>query len=155
MRITVNGKQRDVDASPTTPLLYVLRNDLRLFGPKFGCGVGLCGACTVLMGGSVRRSCITPLSATKGIAIEVLDGWSSDRVTRALQDAFVAEQAAQCGYCAHGMIMSAKSLLAVKRAPSRAQICTALDGNLCRCGTHVRIIRAVERAAAGLIEAAG
>lgn len=147
MRITVNGRVRQVDVSGDVPLLYVLRNDLALAAPKFGCGQGVCGACQVLVDGRPMRSCVVPVAAVESRAVTTLDGPAADPTLLALQEAFVAEQAAQCGYCSNGMIIAAKALLDSNRAPSRAEVCAALDGTLCRCGTHVRIIRAVLRAA--------
>jgi nicotinate dehydrogenase subunit A len=145
--ITVNGKQHNVDAAPDTPLLYALRNDLELNGAKFGCGVAQCGACTVIIEGKAVRSCATPLSAVAGKAITTLEGLGNSAQPDALQQAFVAEQAAQCGYCTNGMIMTAKALLDKNPHPTEAQIRKALAANLCRCGTHNRIVRAIQRAA--------
>ena len=145
--ITVNGKQHEVAASPDTPLLYVLRNELELNGPKFGCGLAQCGACTVHIGGKPARSCSVPVSAVKG-KVTTIEGLGSAEKPHPLQAAFVAEQAAQCGYCINGMIMTAAAFLAQNPKPSDARIREALDGNLCRCGTHMRILRAVRRAAA-------
>ena len=145
--ITVNGKQHEVQASGDTPLLYVLRNELELNGPKFGCGLAQCGACTVHIDGKPTRSCSVPVSAVKG-KVTTVEGLGTPEKPHALQSAFVAEQAAQCGYCINGMIMTAAAFLAQNPKPSEAQIRAALDGNLCRCGTHMRILRAVRRAAA-------
>ena len=145
--ITVNGRRHEVAASPDTPLLYVLRNDLELNGPKFGCGLAQCGACTVHIDGKPARSCSVPVSAVKG-KVTTVEGLGTPEKPHPLQAAFVAEQAAQCGYCINGMIMTASSFLAQNPKPSDAQIRAALDGNLCRCGTHMRILRAVRRAAA-------
>ena len=145
--ITVNGKAHQVAAAPDTPLLYVLRNELELNGPKFGCGLAQCGACTVHIDGKPARSCSVPVSAVKG-KVTTIEGLGTQERPHPLQQAFVAEQAAQCGYCANGMIMTAAAFLAQNPKPSEAQIRTALDGNLCRCGTHMRILRAVRRAAA-------
>jgi len=146
--ITVNGKAHDVAAAPDTPLLYVLRNELNLNGPKFGCGLAQCGACTVHIDGKPARSCSVPVSAVKG-KVTTIEGLGTPEKPHPLQTAFVAEQAAQCGYCINGMIMTASAFLAQNPKPSEQQIRTALDGNLCRCGTHMRILRAVRRAAGG------
>jgi len=145
--ITVNGKQHEVAAAPDTPLLYVLRNELELNGPKFGCGLAQCGACTVHIDGKPARSCSVPVSAVKG-KVTTIEGLGTPEKPHPLQQAFVAEQAAQCGYCINGMIMTASAFLAQNPKPSEAQIRAALDGNLCRCGTHMRILRAVRRVAA-------
>lgn len=146
----VNGIEREVFAQPDTPLLYALRNDLRLVGPKFGCGEGVCGACTVLVDNRPVRSCVLPVAAVGKAAVVTLEPAPADPVLGALQRAFVAEQAAQCGYCSHGMIITAKALLDATPNPTHADICRALDNNLCRCGAHVRILRAVARAAESL-----
>lgn len=135
----------DVDAS--TPLLYVLRNDLNLNGPRFGCGLAQCGACTVLVNGSPLRSCITPVSAIATAEVTTLEGLGDRDNPHPVQKAFIAEQAAQCGYCSNGMIMAAASLLERNPEPSDNEIRQALAGNLCRCGTHMRILKAVRRAA--------
>lgn len=147
MKLMINGQDRIVDAADDVSLLYVLRNDLALIAPKFGCGHGSCGACAVLVNGKVTRSCVVPVSAVEGTSVTTLEGMSSDAVGRAVQQAFVVEQAAQCGYCSNGMIIAATALLRGNPRPSRAEICAALDDHLCRCGAHLRIIRAVERAA--------
>ena len=147
MKFTVNGHERSADAPEGAALLYVLRNDLSLMAPKYGCGNGQCGACTVLVDGQPMRTCVVPVSAVQDRAIVTLDGLSEDATIRKLQEAFIAEQAVQCGYCSNGMIMGAKVLLDSNPAPSRKEICQALDPYLCRCGAHVRIIRAVQRAA--------
>jgi len=146
--ITVNGRQHEVAASPDTPLLYVLRNELELNGPKFGCGLAQCGACTVHIDGKPARSCSVPVSAVKG-KVTTVEGLGTPEKPHPLQAAFVAEQAAQCGYCINGMIMTASALLAQNPKPGEREIRAALDGNLCRCGTHMRILRAVRRAAGG------
>ena len=146
--ITVNGKQHEVAAAPDTPLLYVLRNELELNGPKFGCGLAQCGACTVHIDGKPARSCSVPVSAVKG-KVTTIEGLGTPEKPHPLQAAFVAEQAAQCGYCINGMIMTASAFLAQNSKPSEQQVRAALDGNLCRCGTHMRILRAVLRAAGG------
>lgn len=146
--ITVNGRQHEVAAAPDTPLLYVLRNELELNGPKFGCGLAQCGACTVHIDGVPARSCSVPVSAVKG-KVTTIEGLGTPEKPHPLQAAFVAEQAAQCGYCINGMIMTASAFLAENPRPSEQQVRAALDGNLCRCGTHMRILRAVRRAASG------
>ena len=146
LSFNVNGKRRIVEADPDTPLLYVLRNDLSLNGPKFGCGLAQCGACTVIMDGNAIRSCVTPANAAQNHAVTTLEGLGSTQKMHPLQQAFVDEQAVQCGYCINGMIMTAKALLDQNPKPTDSQIKQALDGNLCRCGTHIRILRAVKRA---------
>ena len=145
--LNVNGVSRSVPAEPDTPLLYVLRNDLELNGAKFGCGLSQCGACTVLIDGKAVRSCVTPVGAVDKSEITTVEGLGSIEKPHALQQAFIEEQAAQCGYCANGMIMSAKELLDRNPRPSEPDVRAALANNLCRCGTHNRIIRAVLRAA--------
>jgi nicotinate dehydrogenase subunit A len=147
INLDVNGQSRRTDATPQTPLLYVLRNDLGLNGAKYGCGEGQCGACTVLVNGSPIRSCVTPISAVGKAKVTTLEGLGNAERPHALQKAFIEEQAAQCGYCINGMIMTAKALLDRQRQPDERAIRTALDNNLCRCGTHNRIVRAVQRAA--------
>ncbi len=150
VRLTVNGATHEVDAEPSASLLYVLRNDLKLKGARYGCGIGECGACGVLMDGVRIFSCDMPLWAIEGKSIVTIEGLSAEGTLHPLQKAFVDEQAAQCGYCIDGVIIAAKALLDKNPNPSRAQICEALDGNLCRCGSHTRIIRAVQRAAAAM-----
>ena len=140
LTLTVNGRRRTVPAAPDTPLLYVLRNDLELNAAKFGCGMAQCGACTVLVDGKPVRSCVTPALAVKDTKITTLEGLGSIEKLHPLQKAFIDEQAAQCGYCIAGMLMTAKGLLADDAK-------AALAGNLCRCGTHNRIVRAIQRAA--------
>lgn len=147
-RLIVNGAPRDIDAAPDTPLLYVLRNELGLTGAKFGCGIGQCGACMVHIDGAAVRSCTTPLSAAARGPITTIEGLGSPEKPHPVQQAFIDEQAAQCGYCINGMIMNAAALVARNKQPTRTQIRSTLNGNLCRCGTHMRIVRAVERAAA-------
>src|SRR4051812_17106514 len=144
--VRVNGAAREVSVDADTPLLYVLRNDLELNGPKFGCGLAQCGACTVLVEGKPVRSCVTPVSAVKG-AIETIEGLGTEAKLHPLQKAFIEEQACQCGYCGNGMVMSAKALLATNPKPTDADIRKALDGHLCRCASHNRIVRAVQKAA--------
>lgn len=148
LRIRVNGSEHDVSAAPDTPLLHVLHNDLALNGPKFGCGLGQCGACMVHVDGTPRRACVTELSAVVGKEIVTTEGLGTPQRPHPLQQAFIDEQAAQCGYCVNGMIMRAAALLARTPQPTRDEITTAMSANLCRCGTHMRIVRAIERAAA-------
>src|SRR5437870_9683297 len=146
--LRVNGATRRVSSvAPDTPLLYVLRNDLELNGPKFGCGLGQCGACTVLIDGKSVRSCSVPVSAAAKGAITTLEGLGTMARLHPLQRAFIEEQACQCGYCSNGMVMSAKALLERNPAPTASQIRRALNGHLCRCASHNRIVRAVQRAA--------
>ncbi len=145
--LRVNGASRTVRADPDTPLLYIRRNDLALNSAKYGCGLAQCGACTVHIDGRAARSCVTPVSSTAGKAITTLEGLGTLDKLHPLQKAFLDEQAAQCGYCTSGMILSAKSLLDANPKPTEAQIKQALAGNLCRCGSHNRIVRAVQRAA--------
>jgi nicotinate dehydrogenase subunit A len=144
--LTVNGKKQVVDVDPDTPLLYILRNDLELNGPKFGCGLGQCGACTVIIDGNAVRSCQMPVSAAQNRPVTTIEGLGSTKKLHRLQQAFVDEQAVQCGYCIAGMIMTSKALLDKNPKPTDIQIKEALAGNLCRCGTHTRILRAVKRA---------
>jgi nicotinate dehydrogenase subunit A len=144
--LKVNGASRSVPAEPDTPLLYVLRNDLELNGAKFGCGAAQCGACTVLVDGQAVRSCVTPIGTLANAEIVTLEGLGTIEKPHALQRAFIEEQAAQCGYCINGMIMSAKALLDRNPRPSETDVRQALMDNLCRCGTHNRIVRAVLRA---------
>jgi len=145
--LLVNGTAHDVDAAPDTPLLYVLRNDLGLTGPKFGCGLGQCGACTVLVDGVAIRSCTTPVSSAARAPITTIEGLGTPEKPHPVQQAFIEEQAAQCGYCIPGMMMRAQALLESKPGASEADIRKALAPHLCRCGTHARILRAVGRAA--------
>ncbi len=147
MKIKVNGREHEVDSDPDTPLLYVLRNDLALNGAKFGCGLGQCGACTVMVDNEAVFSCLTPLLVVQGREITTVEGLGSIDNPGPLQRAFIEEQAAQCGYCIAGMMMRAESLLQKNPHPSDAEIRAALEPNLCRCGTHMRILRAVRRAA--------
>ena len=151
MRLTVNGRNHDVDAAPDTALLYVLRNDLELNSPKYGCGLGECGACTVLIDGVAARSCVIPIEGCAGRDIVTLEGLGSREKPDPVQQAFIDEQAAQCGYCLNGMIMSTKALLDKNPKPTDGQIKEALAGNLCRCGTHIRILRAVKRASGQMV----
>ena len=143
----LNGQPVSLDIEPETPLLEALRNDLELNGPKFGCGLAQCGACSVLVEGRSTRSCVTPVSAIAGRKVTTLEGLGSATNPHPLQSAFIAEQAMQCGYCTNGMIITAAALLATNSRPSKTEIRQALAGNLCRCGAHPRIVRAVQRAA--------
>jgi nicotinate dehydrogenase subunit A len=145
--LEVNGRAHAVDADAETPLLYVLRNDLQLKGARFGCGIGSCGACTVVIDGKPVQSCDVSLSVVAGKHITTLEGIGSLDKLHALQRAFIEEQAAQCGYCTSGIIMTAYALLAENPHPTDSEIRAALDGNICRCGTHVRILRAIKKAA--------
>ena len=147
LEITVNGKRHRVEAATDTPLLYVLRNELGLNGPKFGCGLAQCGACTVHLGDRAIRSCVTPVSAVGAQPVTTVEGLGTVERPHPLQQAFVDEQAAQCGYCINGMVMTAAALLKKTPHPSEREIRSALEGNLCRCGTHLRILRALRRAA--------
>jgi nicotinate dehydrogenase subunit A len=153
IRLTVNGKIHDVDAAPDTALLYVLRNDLELNGPKYGCGLGQCGACTVLIDGVAARSCVIPISGCVERDILTLEGLGSRERPDPVQEAFIREQAAQCGYCLNGMIMSTKALLMRSPHPSETEMLEALRYNLCRCGAHIEIMRAAMRAAGTIAEA--
>jgi nicotinate dehydrogenase subunit A len=155
LSITVNGKQHTVQEPAGTPLLYVLRNELQLNGPKFGCGLAQCGACTVHINGAPARSCVTPVSSLKAAKVVTLEGLGTPEKAGPVQQAFIDEQAAQCGYCINGMIMQADAFLRKNPNPSDAQIRQALAGNLCRCGTHVRILRAVKRAAKAMNQQKG
>ena len=145
MELTVNGRPVTVDVEPDTPLLYVLRNDLQLNSPKFGCGLAQCGACTVIVDGAAVRSCVTPTATVVGKAITTLEELGTLDAPHPLQQAFIAEQAAQCGYCINGMIMTAKAFLDQNPNADEAAIRQALNRNLCRCGTHLRILRAINR----------
>jgi nicotinate dehydrogenase subunit A len=145
--LTVNDETRQVVIEPNTPLLYALRNDLELNGPKFGCGLGECGACTVLIDGMAARSCVFPVKGAEGRKVTTLEGLGSREHPDPVQRAFIEEQAAQCGYCLNGMIMTTKALLMRNPNPTDQQIREALRFNLCRCGTHVEILRAARRAA--------
>jgi nicotinate dehydrogenase subunit A len=145
--LNVNGKPVTVTADdPQMPLLYALRDDVGLHGPRFGCGLGQCGACTVLLDGKAMRSCVMPVGAMAGKKIVTLEGLGSPGKPHPLQQAFIAEQAVQCGYCINGMIMQAAALLQANKKPSEQEIKAALAENLCRCGTHLRIVRAIKRA---------
>ena len=152
--INVNGADHSVDAAPDTPLLYVLRDDLALNGAKFGCGLGQCGACTVQVDGQPAYSCLLPVAAAQGRRIRTVEGLGTAQNPGVLQKAFETEQAAQCGYCIAGMIMRAQALLDANPRPTEAEIRAHMQPNLCRCGTHMRILRAVRRAAGLPVEAA-
>jgi len=144
--LAVNGKKQVVDVDPDTPLLYILRNDLQLNGPKFGCGLGQCGSCTVIMDGNAIRSCQVQVISAQNRSVTTVEGLGTTKKMHRLQQAFVDEQAVQCGYCIAGMIMTSKALLDKNPKPTDSEIKEALAGNLCRCGTHTRILRAVKRA---------
>jgi nicotinate dehydrogenase subunit A len=152
--IDVNGQDRKVDVDPTTPLLYVLRDDLQLNGAKFGCGLGQCGACTVMVDGDAAFSCLLPISLVGSRKVKTVEGLGTPDKPGKLQQAFIDEQAAQCGYCIAGMIMRAQALLEHNAKPTKAEIRQHMSTNLCRCGTHMRILRAVERVAGIPVEAA-
>lgn len=152
LTLKVNGKSYAVQAAPDTPLLYVLRNELRLNGPQFGCGLEQCGSCMVLVGANATMSCRLPVSQVGAASITTLEGLSEDGELHPVQRAFIEAQAAQCGYCTNGMIIRAAALLWENRRPSDKEIRAALDGNLCRCGSHPRVLRAVKRAAELLAE---
>jgi nicotinate dehydrogenase subunit A len=147
MLIIVNGIEREVTSDPETPLLYVLRNDLGLKGTRFGCGEGTCGACMVLVDGEPVQSCDVPVATVAGKEVRTVEGLGDGSRPHPLQQAFIAEQAAQCGYCTSGILISACALLERNSGPTRHEIGEALDGNLCRCGSHWRVVQAVERAA--------
>ena len=147
LSITVNGQSHDVQATPDTPLLYVLRNELGLHAAKFGCGLGQCGTCTVHQDGQPIRACVVPVESVVGSEITTLEGLGTAADLHPIQQAFIAEQAAQCGYCIPGMMMTGAALLQTTPEPTDAEIAEAFAGNLCRCGTHTRIVRAIQRAA--------
>lgn len=147
IKFTLNGKNIDVDVEQGTSLLEVLRNDIELNGPKFGCGLAQCGACAVLLDGVSIRSCVTPVAIVEGKTLTTIEGLGNRDHPHPLQAAFIAEQAMQCGYCASGIMTTAAALLAVNKSPTRDEIRSALSGHLCRCGAQPRMIRAVERAA--------
>jgi nicotinate dehydrogenase subunit A len=150
VRIRVNGKSHDIAAAPETPLLYLLRNDVGLNGVRYGCGAAQCGACTVLLDGRAVHACVTPASAAQRAEVTTVEGLGTPDKPHPVQAAFIAEQAAQCGYCTAGMITAAVALLNRTPDPDEGQIRAAMTGNLCRCGTYDRIIRAVQRAAAAM-----
>ena len=145
--LRVNGEPRTVAVEPDTPLLYVLRNDLELNGPKFGCGLAQCGACSVLVDGKEVRACVTPVSAAAKGRITTIEGLGTIDKLHPLQRAFIEEQACQCGFCGNGMVMAAKALLDRNTSPTNQEVRQALNGHLCRCASHNRIVRAVQRAA--------
>ena len=153
IRLNVNGRMHEVGASPNTALLYVLRNDLALNGPKYGCGLGECGTCTVLIDGVAARSCVIPIEGCVDREIVTLEGLGTRSNPDPVQEAFIAEQAAQCGYCLNGMIMTTKALLLRNPHPTEQEAMEGLRYNLCRCGAHVEIIRAIMRAAGATVEA--
>lgn len=148
--LNVNGKDLTVDADPSTPILWALRDTLGMTGTKFGCGMAMCGACTVHMNGSAIRSCVTPISAAAGQKITTIEAIGADRVGKAVQAAWVKHDVAQCGYCQSGQVMSATALLKTKRKPTDADIDQAMAGNICRCGTYARVRAAIHDAAANL-----
>jgi isoquinoline 1-oxidoreductase subunit alpha len=148
--LNLNGQRVSFDADPTTPLLWALRDERGLTGTKFGCGIAQCGACTVHLNGQPVRSCVTPLSAAAGATVTTIEAVSTDRVGKAVQDAWVKADVAQCGYCQSGQVMSATALLKRTKRPTDAQIDTAMAGNICRCGTYTRIRAAIKDAAASL-----
>jgi nicotinate dehydrogenase subunit A len=147
IKLDVNGRTYEVDADPATPLLYVLRDYLQLNGAKFGCGLGQCGACTVMVDGRAVLSCVTPIAALPARRVKTIEGLGTEQAPGPVQRAFIEEQAAQCGYCIPGMMMRAQALLEANPTPSKADIRRHMNANLCRCGTHMRILKAVERAA--------
>lgn len=148
--LKVNGKTHALNVDPSTPLLYVLRDNLELHGPRFGCGLAQCGACSVLLEGNAIRSCVTPVSAVRGRNVTTLEGLGSVAKPHPLQAAFIQEQAAQCGFCMNGILINSKALLDKNPNPTEDDIKRALDPILCRCGSHLRVIRAVQRAAQAL-----
>ena len=151
--LRVNGKTQTVNVDPATPLLYVLRNDLDLHGPRFGCGLGQCGACTVLIKGDAVRSCLRPVSSVQGADITTLEGLAKDGVLHPLQQAWIDEQVPQCGFCQNGQILTAKALLDRTPNPTDAQIRQGMSGTLCRCMTYYRIQAAIKRAVKGVSSA--
>ncbi|MGE0394744.1 MAG: (2Fe-2S)-binding protein [Vicinamibacterales bacterium] len=153
MTFTVNGRRHTVDVDPSTPLLYVLRNDLKLEGPRFGCGLGQCGSCTVIINGAAVRSCVTPSASVKG-AVTTLEGLARDGQLHPLQQAWIDEQVPQCGYCQNGQLLTAKALLDRNPSPTDAEIRKAMAGTLCRCMTYYRIQSAIRKAATAMRRAA-
>ena len=153
LHLTINGQTHETLLSPDTSLLHFLRNDLELNGPKYGCGLGQCGSCTVLVDGQAARSCVIPIDGVQGRRVTTLEGLGTITTPHLIQQAFIAEQAAQCGYCLNGMIMMTASLLARNPLPTEQQIRSELSANFCRCGTHIEIMRAVQRAARMMLEA--
>ncbi len=154
MTFTVNGRRHTVDVAPSTPLLYVLRNDLKLEGPRFGCGLGQCGSCTVIINGAAVRSCVTPSSSVKS-EVTTLEGLAPNGRLHPLQQAWIDEQVPQCGYCQNGQLLTAKALLDRNPSPTDAEIRKAMAGALCRCMTYYRIQAAIKRASAAMRKAAG
>lgn len=150
LNLKVNGRNHSVEADPATPLLYVLTDDLGIRGPKFGCGLGQCGSCTVIVNGQAMRSCVTPVSAVTGSEITTLEGLGTVERPHPIQKAFIQEQAVQCGFCINGVILTAKAFLDRNPTATDAQLQQALSGVLCRCGTHVRMMRAIKRYAEGV-----
>ncbi len=150
LTLDINGKQMQVDAEPDTPLLWVLRDHLQLTGSKYGCGKALCGACTIHLNGTATRSCVLPVSAVVGAKITTIEAVGDSSIGKAVQEAWVAENVPQCGYCQSGQVMSATALLSTNRQPSDADIDGAMSGNICRCATYVRIRAAIKRAAQSL-----
>ncbi len=148
--LKVNGKETSVDADPSTPILWALRDNLQMTGTKFGCGMALCGACTVHMNGNPVRSCSTPISAAQGQNITTIESLANDRVGKAVTEAWVKHDVAQCGYCQSGQIMTATALLKTNKSPTSEQINAAMAGNICRCGTYARITAAIQDAAKAL-----
>ncbi|TXI80873.1 MAG: (2Fe-2S)-binding protein [Cupriavidus sp.] len=148
--LTINGKTHDVDADPSTPLLWALRDNLGMTGTKFGCGMAACGACTVHLNGAATRSCVMPISATAGMQIQTIESMGEDKVGRAVLDAWLRHDVAQCGYCQNGQVMSAVGLLRTRPRPTDADIDQAMAGNICRCGTYQRIRAAIKDAARAL-----
>jgi len=146
LAITVNGKRHAITATPDTPLLYVLRNELHLHGPRFGCGLSQCGACTVHIGDKAVRSCVTPVAGALGQKVTTLEGLGTEAKPHPLQKAFIDNQALQCGYCTNGMIMASAAFLKVNPRPTTVEIQKAMTPWLCRCGTHFRIVAAIEQA---------
>lgn len=149
--LNINGRETEIDADPSTPVLWALRDNLNMTGTKFGCGAGLCGACTVHLNGQPVRSCVTPISAVIGQKITTIEAMESDKVGKAVQDAWVKNDVPQCGYCQSGQVMSATALLKAKRNPSDADIDSAMSGNICRCGTYQRIRAAIKDASKALV----
>ena len=149
-KLTLNGKAISLDVDPSMPLLYAIRDIAELTGTKFGCGLGLCGACTIHLEGNAIRSCVTPISAAEGKSITTIEGLATEKALHPLQEAWVANKVPQCGYCQSGQIMSAAALLESNTAPSDAEIETAMQGNICRCGTYPRIKKAIKEAAGNL-----
>jgi nicotinate dehydrogenase subunit A len=150
LTITVNGRRHSVRATPDTPLLYVLRNEVGLWGPRFGCGLSQCGACTVHVNGEPVRSCIVPVSTMAGKKVATLESLGTEKNPHPMIEAFIAEDAAQCGFCINGMVMQSVAFVRRNPRPTEAQIKRALNANICRCGTHYRIVRAVQRGAAAM-----